>query len=252
MLAYVFWHRPRVGVAAADYERRLVGFHSRLAAPSASFRISSLPFAEGAGYEDWYLVEAWADLGDLNARAVSGLRRDHHDTVAEVADEGWGGVYALLRGDRRPPLNTRWVSKPVGESYEVFLSTVQAPAVWQRQMVLGPAPDSALLRTARSRRTQAPRAEPWSISDLSRRGSLGEAHSPPPAFVAVRISRSLGEGLALRGKRASAVAPGAFGVIGAPTSPSSARSGFVPPGRKMLVDEWKQVSAQSRRRSHPS
>ena len=141
MLAYVFWHRPRVGVPAADYERCLGAFHSRLAAPSASFRVSSLPFAEGGGYEDWYLVEGWADLGDLNARATSGLLRDPHDAVAEVADEGWGGVYTLVRGDRRPPLRTRWVSKPAGESYEVFLDMVQAPTVWQRQMVLGPAPE---------------------------------------------------------------------------------------------------------------
>jgi hypothetical protein len=141
MLAYVFWHRPRAGVAAADYERRLGAFHSRLPAPSGCFRISSLPFAEGEGYEDWYLVDGWADLGDLNAVAISGVRRDPHDAVAEAADEGWGGVYALIRGDRRPPLSARWVSKPAGESYEVFLDTVQARTVWQRQMVLGPAPE---------------------------------------------------------------------------------------------------------------
>jgi hypothetical protein len=159
MLAYVFWHRPRAGVAAADYERRLCAFHRRLLAPSGSFRISSLPFAEGDGYEDWYLVEGWADLGDLNAAAVSGVRRDPHDAVAEAADVGWGGVYALVRGDYRPPLNAHWVSKPAGESYEVFLDTMPAPTVWQRQMVLGPAPEFCVVE----RRDAAPRA-----SDASR------------------------------------------------------------------------------------
>src|ERR1700733_4368424 len=104
MLAYVFWHRPLPGTARADYEAALRAFHSRLALPSASFRIGALPFAEaGAGYEDWYLVGNWAELGELTLAAVSGERRPPHDDVARLAAEGWGGVYLLVRGEARPP-----------------------------------------------------------------------------------------------------------------------------------------------------
>ena len=141
MLAYVFWHRPRGGVTSAEYERRLRAFHGRMVGQSASFRVDELPFAAGEGYEDWYLVEDWAELGALNAAAVSDERRAPHDGVAEIAGDGWGGVYALVRGVAEPPLTARWVSKPAGDSYEAFLDAVHAPTVWQRQMVLGPAPE---------------------------------------------------------------------------------------------------------------
>jgi hypothetical protein len=146
MLAYVFWHQPRAGTASAHYEDGLRAFHARLTVPSGSFRLGALPFADGqAGYEDWYLVEGWAQLGDLNAAAVSGARRPPHDAVARLAGEGWAGIYLLLRGEARPPLHTRWVSKPADESYESFLADAPAPTVWQRQMTLGPAHEFCLV-----------------------------------------------------------------------------------------------------------
>jgi hypothetical protein len=155
LLAYVFWHRPRAGVASGDYEDLLRAFHARLNIHSASFRIASLPFAAGGGYEDsgggredrgegyedWYLVGGWAELGDLNVSAVSDERRAPHDAAAEMAGEGWGAVYALVRGDAWPPARTRWLTKPRGESYEDFLGRLQATTVWQRQMALGPGPE---------------------------------------------------------------------------------------------------------------
>jgi hypothetical protein len=69
-LAYVFWHRPREDVDPAGYEDSLRAFHATLDLPSASFRLEALPFDERGGYEDWYLVEDWARLGELNAAAV--------------------------------------------------------------------------------------------------------------------------------------------------------------------------------------
>jgi hypothetical protein len=167
-LAYVFWHRPRPDVDSDDYEGLLRAFHSRLNIPSASFRIEALPFAAGAGsedsgkgnedrggyedsrgghevreggYEDWYLVGGWAQLGELNVSALSDERRAAHDAAAAMVGEGWGAVYALVRGDARPPARTRWLTKSRGESYEEFLRALQAATVWQRQMVLGPAPE---------------------------------------------------------------------------------------------------------------
>jgi hypothetical protein len=141
VLAYLFWHRPGDDVDRADYEARLRRFHGSLAVRSASFRLRRLPFAEVQGYEDWYLVEDWAALGALNASAVDSLHRGPHDAVAHLAAEGWGGVYAHLRGPVEPPARAGWRSKPAGRSYGEFLATLPATTIWQRQMVLGPAPE---------------------------------------------------------------------------------------------------------------
>jgi hypothetical protein len=134
VLAYLFWHRPRAGVDAADYEGRLREFLGSLDVPAASFRLDALPFGAGGGYEDWYLVEDWTALGVLNRAAVSGRPGPAHDAVAELADAGWGGIYELVRGPAEPPAGARWADRPDGD----------APAVWRRQLVLGPAPEFCL------------------------------------------------------------------------------------------------------------
>lgn len=142
MLAYVFWHRPRSGVEPAAYEQAQRGFHARLGVRSASFRVAALPFGDsGAGYEDWYLVEDWHGLGELNAAAVDSQRRPHHDLAAAMAGSGWGGIYALLRGEFSPPEQASWVEKPGWEAVDDFVAAHNATSVWQRQMVLGPAPE---------------------------------------------------------------------------------------------------------------
>src|SRR3954453_14023970 len=87
MLAYVFWHAPRPGVAAGHYEARLGAFHAALRAdpfeglgPTATLALPAIPWLGGAaGYEDWYLVEDFAALGRLNAAAVSGSHAAPHD-----------------------------------------------------------------------------------------------------------------------------------------------------------------------------
>ena len=133
MLAYVFWHRPRPGADRDEYEDALARFHSSLDNPSASFRLDALPFGDGEpGYEDWYLVDDWAALGELNVAAVDAAHRPRHDAAAELAAHGWGGVYALLRGPAEPPATARWRHRAPDEP---------ELAVWQRQMVLGPAPE---------------------------------------------------------------------------------------------------------------
>jgi hypothetical protein len=147
MLAYLFWHRPRGEIDAQDYERLLWLFHEKLAnggSSSAAFRLSALPFTDGPGYEDWYLVEDWTALGALNEVAIGAKVRETHDAVAELAGEGWGGVYRLLRGQAIPPRRARWVNKPGDQSYDVFLDQLRDMAVWQRQLVLGPAPEFCL------------------------------------------------------------------------------------------------------------
>jgi hypothetical protein len=142
VLAYVFWHRPRRDVEVEEYEAALRGFHASLAGvPSATFRLEALPFGDrGGGYEDWYLVEDWTALGELNATAVDVVHRPPHDAAARSAGEGWGGVYRLVRGVAEPPAGARWVDRAPEHGAEV--------AMWQRQMVLGPAPELCVVEAA--------------------------------------------------------------------------------------------------------
>lgn len=145
MLAYVFWHRPAPAVEPEEYEQAQRRFHAEIGVPSACFGLAELPFkpgGDGGGYEDWYLVEDWAALGELNEAAVDGQRRPSHDRAAGLVGRGWAGVYRLLRGAPRPPEEARWLEKPVGVPVPDLVGGASAEAaVWQRQMVLGPAPE---------------------------------------------------------------------------------------------------------------
>lgn len=154
-LAYVFWHWS--DAPAAAYGEGLVAFHRALAKhPPAGFR-SSRSFAiagapwipRGAGFEDWYLVDDFAALGALNEAAVSGARREPHDRAAAMARGGTAGVYALKAGEPGEVATAFWFDKPRGATYEAFLAllaplTREEGALWQRQMVLGAAPEFCL------------------------------------------------------------------------------------------------------------
>ena len=142
MLAYLFWHRPRRGVEAGEYEEAQRRFHTKLEVPSACFRLEELPFEAGTGYEDWYLVEDWQQLGELNALAVDAIHRPDHDRAATLAGEGWGAVYASIRGPASIPIEARWQHKRGDETVEDLLAEVgNDTPVWRRQLVLGPAPE---------------------------------------------------------------------------------------------------------------
>jgi hypothetical protein len=142
MFAYLFWHRPRMDADRGLYEEAQRAFHASLETTSACFRVAALPFdGERDGYEDWYLVESWEGLGELNRAAVDSTRRPAHDHAASAAVDGWGGVYALIRGPASIPAGARWLDKPRGEPRERFVDALPESAVWQRQMVLGPAPE---------------------------------------------------------------------------------------------------------------
>jgi hypothetical protein len=158
MLAYVFWHRA---ATTAGYEDALAAFHRTLATDpppgyrgSAALRLDAAPWlpGDGAAYEDWYLVEDWSALGALNAHAASGGRAPTHDAVAHSAATGAGGVYALVAGPAAPPQGgrTAWLAKPAGFAYQAFHAELRttlpsAAQAWQRQMVLGPAPEYAVV-----------------------------------------------------------------------------------------------------------
>lgn len=140
MLAYVFWHQA----ATPDgYEERLRAFHASLPVPSAGFRLGRLPFRDEPGYEDWYLVDTWADLGELAQLAV---RNAGHDPVAAASAAGWGGVWGCVSGPAEPPEGCiDWMHKPRGVPYREFFDGIGGRAVWCRQLVLGPAPEVAVV-----------------------------------------------------------------------------------------------------------
>lgn len=152
MLAYVFWHAPGSIDDIATYEAALAAFHGSLdPAGIPGFHGSQAFLVEGAGwvsspvvYEDWYLVDDFGALGELNTAAISGHRQRPHDDVAVMAGEGMAGIYILRQGAVRLSGVRRaaWFGKTAGLSYDEFYRRLgQRESLWQRQMVLGPTPE---------------------------------------------------------------------------------------------------------------
>jgi len=144
VLAYVFWHRPKADVDLATYEAAQRAFHDKIDVPSGCFRLAQLPFAQSGGYEDWYLVRGWAELGVLNDAAINAARRGDHDRAAGMAAGGWGSVYKLTRGPAEIPAGVTWCDKQRGQPTGDFLDALDADAIWRRQLVLSPAPEFCL------------------------------------------------------------------------------------------------------------
>jgi hypothetical protein len=154
MLAYVFWHWPAAGVEPARYAETLLAFHRALAAEPPSgfsgsrvFALERAPWLPAArAYEDWYLVDDFAALGVLNDAAVAAALRAPHDSAARLAGGGHGGLYRRLAAPAGPSSGwTTWCSKPAGVAYPAFLATLPPAETWQRQLVLGPAPEFCLV-----------------------------------------------------------------------------------------------------------
>lgn len=157
MLAYAFWHVPRAGAAAREYESAHRAFHDVLRAAGVPgllgvrvSRMASIPWLDGqAGYEDWHLLGGSASLDALNASAISEARRQPHDRIAALAGEGIAGLYGLRMGREVAPAIAYWLSKPEGMSYTAFESTMspvvaEGCALWGRRMTLGPTPEFCL------------------------------------------------------------------------------------------------------------
>jgi hypothetical protein len=165
MLAYIFWHRPYPTVEKPAYEAALTRFHNALGKTScpgfrgsATYRISETPWLDGkVGYEDWNLLDSSAAMDPLNEAAVAPAMWDTHAAIAEQTDFGHGGLYRYLLGEADPSPFERvfWLTRPRGIRYEAPLSAIAdqtgeafAFSLWRKQMVLGPAPEFALLTDA--------------------------------------------------------------------------------------------------------
>jgi hypothetical protein len=163
MLAYVFWHSPAAGAAVPTYHADLVAYHRSLAAhpPLGFVRSGAAGLAAASwlagmspAYEDWYLVSGWPALGALNQGAVDATHLARHDRIAGQSGAGAGGIYALQAGDAAVDHSiATWFGKPAGWGYgdlDTALASAVPPgaALWQRQMVLGPAPEFCLRSSA--------------------------------------------------------------------------------------------------------
>jgi len=157
LLAYVFWHVPRAGIEAREYELAHCAFHDELRASGVQgmrgvriFRLDGIPWLDGAaGYEDWHLLDDSSALDLLNRAAVSEARQRPHDRVAALAGAGTAGLYGLRMGTAIEPAIAYWLAKPNGMSYAGF-EAAMAPlvangcALWGRRMTLGPTPEFCL------------------------------------------------------------------------------------------------------------
>ena len=165
MLAYVFWHWRYPHIEKLSYQQLLSDFHTALRVQkpvgfhySMVFQVELVPWLDVIGevYEEWYILENSAALDSLNEAAVTGPCREPHTQVARSAAGGSAGLYRLRGGESG--ITTAhvayWFAKPQGMSYETLYQTLQpvtmqsAGSLWERQMVLGPAPEFCLQTSA--------------------------------------------------------------------------------------------------------
>lgn len=184
MTAYIFWHRPYPQVAQAAYEQALIAFHRDFTSrgcegfrSSATYRITETPWlGKQAGYEDWSFVESSAALDPLNEAAVTPEMWEVHAAIAGKTELGHGGLYQHVLGEADPTVLTRtvWLDRPRGIRYQAPLQAIaeQAEAqsggpvsVWRKQLVLGPAPEFALLGNAS---LQLAPPEGWRLRSVER------------------------------------------------------------------------------------
>lgn len=190
VLAYVFWHQPSQEQPLVEYETALTAFHRRLATnPVAGLletrtqAVPDLPWLPHGGYEDWYVLQGYADLGTLNTAAVDAVHRDTHDDIARRSARGAGGVYALSAGTPSgTPTCITWLSKPRNVTYADFYQQLfahigltehgpsQSTGVWRRQLVLSPAPEFCI--SGRQIRAELPAH--WSPISVPFRGVHSE------------------------------------------------------------------------------
>jgi hypothetical protein len=164
MLAYVFWHRPATGVAPETYASLIDHFHRSLAARRPAGFVRSVCFRAAApnwlgdedAFEDWYVVEDFAALGVLNTAAVSRGHLSAHDAAARHAGPGTGGLYKLLEGSAALDAVrvAVWIERPRGVESPALAALLgdgmdgDEAGLWQRQLLLGPAPEYCVLAPA--------------------------------------------------------------------------------------------------------
>jgi hypothetical protein len=137
-------------------------------------------------YEDWYLLEDFTALGVLNEAAVGRGHRTSHDRAAKGLGEGTAGLYRLVEGElaSAKPLaactHATWVA-PGAQGNRAELGALlgdgmarDGASVWQRQLVLGPAPEFCVLAREDPLGVAPTRlAAQWSARTLAREALFG-------------------------------------------------------------------------------
>jgi hypothetical protein len=155
-------------------------------APAGATPDPPAPSAAGAWYEDWYLVEDFAALGVLNEAAVARGHRTSHDRAAKGLGHATAGVYRLIEGELSTPralaqcTHATWVAPAAGAgSAELGAmlgdgADARGSSVWQRQLVLGPAPEFCVLSCEDLAGVAPTRLAPsWSARTLAREAVFG-------------------------------------------------------------------------------
>jgi hypothetical protein len=190
VLAFLAWHRPAPDVAREHYESALERFHRSLAhrppagfRGSASVRVEQVPWLDGAVYEDWYVIEDWAALGVLEDAAVSRGHVSAHNAAASLTGMETAAVYRLLEGSSNPGRASIavWVAAARDHGRPALAQLLgdgidpERDGLWQRCLVLGPAPEYCLLAGASSPEGEAPAGvapsrlpEGWTATTLAR------------------------------------------------------------------------------------
>ena len=162
MLAYVFWHRPREDAEPDAYERSELDLHRALSERrppgllgSGTVKVPDLPWLAGGGYEDWYVVDGYAALGELARAAVDESHVQAHDRAAAMFASGTAGLYAVVGGAGEPEQavaagDALWLTRPLGSPCPPLAQLVGEGAateasLWRRELVLGPAPEICVL-----------------------------------------------------------------------------------------------------------
>jgi hypothetical protein len=190
VLAFLAWHRPAPDVAREHYESALERFHRSLAhrppagfRGSASVRVEQVPWLDGAVYEDWYVVDDWAALGVLEDAAVSRGHVSAHNAAASLTGMETAAVYRLLEGSSDPGRASIavWVTAARDHGRPALAQLLgdgidpERDGLWQRCLVLGPAPEYCLLAGASSPEGAAPAGvapsrlpDGWTATTLAR------------------------------------------------------------------------------------
>lgn len=168
MFAYVFWHAKPANMDAAKYEMALLRFGGALRGMkisgllgNVSYSIDFAPWLDEPGYEDWVWVENLSVFETLNVQAVSGPMEGPHAGISQMTKHGgFGAFYYLIEGKHQVLGDSKvfWVSRPRGirwaEAVPAILQSANRDvSVWRRFMVLGPAPEFAIVGPADLRLT---------------------------------------------------------------------------------------------------
>jgi hypothetical protein len=160
MLAYVLWHHRRTAALAGVYEAGLAAFHEALGRgtipgfiASSTHIVSKLPWLQSTqSHEDWYIVENWEAIGELNDAAIAGAHKTPHDLTAHSAIVEGGAMYRLRAGTcALEATSAMWFNKPSNMAYWVLQELldqyvrVGVCGLWQRQLALGPSPEFCIL-----------------------------------------------------------------------------------------------------------